>query len=178
MTTPSPSHSRPALFIGLDPGLTGALACLDSCGVALWVHEMPLQQDRRGKRTIDTLKVATYLHEWREAGSVALIAIEQVHARPTDARNALWTFAFNTGKLHALLDLLGLPTEEVTPQTWKEEILRDTDKSKEAAVGYARSRWPNIPLVLPGCRKAHDGLAEALALAEWGRLRILGGSHV
>jgi len=69
--------------------------------------------------------------------------------------------------------MMGLPTQEVPPQTWKAVVLKGTDKSKEAAIGWASSRYPLADLRRTHlCRGPSHDRAEAICLAEWGRLYL------
>lgn len=74
----------------------------------------------------------------------------------------------NYGRILATLELLRIPYREVAPNTWKSKLLGKTE-GKGAAIALAKQLFPSVELVQPGCRKPHDGVAEALLIGEWGR---------
>jgi crossover junction endodeoxyribonuclease RuvC len=67
---------------------------------------------------------------------------------------------------------LSIPVELATPQRWKGVVLHGSAKDKDAAISWCRRAFPDVALVPPGCRKPHDGMADALCLLEYGR-RVL-----
>jgi hypothetical protein len=162
------------LVIGIDPGLDGGVAVLHEqegkTGAAVAV--MPTRPGPNGRRQVNAGALYAWLRSFSEgrAHPPDLVVFEQVHSKPTDGSTSAFTFGKATGKALAVFEVLGWPLEEVTPQAWKAVILAGTDKSKQAAIGWATSRFPGVSLV-PTARskKPHDGLAEALCLAELGR---------
>jgi crossover junction endodeoxyribonuclease RuvC len=68
-----------------------------------------------------------------------------------------------------VLAALGIPVVLVRPQAWKRSVLAGLAHVDATAIGYCASRWLGTSLVLPRCRKSHDGMADALALAEYAR---------
>ena len=61
------------------------------------------------------------------------------------------------------------PVLLVPPTVWKKRVLLGFTHDKAGALQFCASRWPTTDLVLPGCRKPHDGIADALCLADYGR---------
>lgn len=155
-------------IVGIDPGLNGGIAILmDWQVVAIYV--MPLLINAQGKNEISACKLNNYI-----VGVKAdLVVLEQVHAFPQDARVSLATFMKGTGKIKAVIELNGYPCIEPTPQSWKKVVLAGTDKSKEAAIGYVKSRYPQLDIDT-GVRKKspHDGLADAICLATFGAMEV------
>jgi crossover junction endodeoxyribonuclease RuvC len=72
-----------------------------------------------------------------------------------------------------LLRPMAVPVELVTPQRWKGAVLHGTARDKQAAIAYCSRVFPGVSLVPPGCRVAHDGLADSLCLLEYGRRCLL-----
>jgi crossover junction endodeoxyribonuclease RuvC len=79
------------------------------------------------------------------------------------------TFKFGKGygEVLGITTALHFEIHEPTPQAWKKAMLTGTDKSKDASIQVAENLFPTVSLVLPRCRKAHDGMAEALLMAEY-----------
>lgn len=146
-----------SLFIGIDPGLTGAWACIDhnckyiACGdipvIAGRVVASALRKSMLG--AIDRLETAS-------------IAVEQVHAMPNQGVTSMFNFGHTCGVIHAVAEMLPYPVMFVTPQCWKKHAgLIGT--TKQASLLLARQIWPDAPLNL----KKHHGRADALLMARW-----------
>jgi crossover junction endodeoxyribonuclease RuvC len=154
--TPNPRHS-PNL-IALDPGLTGAIAILYRGEVG--ARPLPL-----AGKTLDLAELATIITQAKPR----LAVIEKVHAMPGQGVTSMFTFGTGYGAIQGILAALRIPYELVTPQAWKKVVLAGTDKSKDAAIAYCRRAFPEVALVLPRCRKPHEGMADALCLLEYAR---------
>ena len=66
-----------------------------------------------------------------------------------------------------MLEKFGVPYELVKPQKWKKEFSVTADKN--TSIEVCKRLFPGVNLIPPGCRKEHDGIAEALLLAEYAR---------
>ena len=100
--------------------------------------------------------------------------VEQQHARPGMGAASMFAMGHSYGLILGALATLEIPTEIVTPQAWKKEILAGTKKDKDAAIEYCRRAFPYISL-LPTKRsqKPHDGMADAVCILEYGRRKFL-----
>ena len=157
-------------ILGIDPGLAGGLAFMTPDGKIVDTCVMPTRILQKGKRDIDVHVLDAYLEQYE----VMLAVVEKVHATPKMASNSLFTFGRGVGKLLAVLELRNIPLEEPRPQQWKKVILIDTKRDKVDAIAYVRKRFPKCNL-LPTlkCTKFHDGMAEAVCIAEFGRRTYL-----
>jgi hypothetical protein len=95
----------------------------------------------------------------------AFAAVEKVHAMPGNGATSMFTFGFNTGAMHGILGALHIPRVLVAPQTWKNAILFDTAKDKEAAIDFCRRMYPEAPLTVGRGKKPHSGIADAICIA-------------
>lgn len=103
-----------------------------------------------------------------------LAVVEKVGSMPGQGVASTFKFGKGYGSILGILAALDVPTELVTPQRWKGKVLAGTPKDKNAAIAYCRRVFPTVDLVLPNCRKPHDGMADALCLAEMGRREFIG----
>ncbi len=70
---------------------------------------------------------------------------------------------------------LRIPHLAVTPQAWKKAVLAGTARDKAAAIAFATRRFPGVPLLAtPRSRTPHDGVADAVCLAEYARRLVAG----
>lgn len=147
-------------YWGIDPGLKGGLALILPETGEVHAYPMPVAGDE-----LDGGLLASGLR--RYPGGVAVV--EKVGAMPGQGLSSTFKFGKGYGTVLGVCAALGLRVELVTPQKWKGEVLAGTTKDKDAAVAYCRRVFPAVELVLPRCRVPHDGMADALCLAEYGR---------
>ena len=152
------------LFAGVDIGLRGGVAILDEHARVFRHCVMPTRTDPHGKKVIDP---EAFYNCFGDA-KFDLVAYEYIHSFGHESRSSCFSFGRSAGRVQSVLELLRLPTVEPTPQMWKAEILAGTKKDKAAAIGYCNARWP-------GFCKDHDGIADALCLAEYARRQVIGG---
>jgi crossover junction endodeoxyribonuclease RuvC len=148
------------LFMGIDPGLSGAWAVIDSAGGYVSAGDMHNEDGR-----VLTRHVWADMVQAVNINSVK-VAVERVHSMPK--QGVATTFAF--GAAYGCALTLGNMFEDqavlVTPNRWKKFYGLDSDKNKSSAL--ARDMWPTAPIKL----KKHNGRAEALLIANYLRLRL------
>lgn len=93
--------------------------------------------------------------------------VEKVHSMPGQGVASTFKFGVGYGQLLGLMSGIYLPIELVTPQAWKKVTLAGTSKNKDAAIEFCRLRYPSVKLIPPGCRKPHDGIADALCILHY-----------
>ena len=145
--------------VGIDPGLKGGIALLGDDGGASALP-MPLIGS---KPDIDTLRSILLEH------SPKVVVLEKVHSMPKQGVASTFKLGLGYGMIQGALQALGVPFVLVTPQTWKKYVLEGTKKDKDAAVEYVVQRYPWVDLKPGQKRKAHDGMADALCIATYGR---------
>lgn len=184
------------IAIGIDIGLTGAVAAIDHNGRAA-VHDLPvvLDGELRTRRSNDKRRAAQrlrldgrgLLHLLRElvpAGEAGVVVIEDVRARPAGNGGAHGNTMHSQGSLmrsrgivEGVLDVLGAAQVQVVqPQTWKRHfgLLRkkgQEDAGKDRSRDKARALYPGACPLL--ARVKDHNRAEALLLAHYG-LHTLG----
>lgn len=143
------------ICIGIDPGLSGALAILDgeSATVTLWGPEAYAK----------ALRYAT------EKGP-CVACLEHVGARPGQGVTSTFRFGENFGFCQGMLTAYGIRYELVRPQKWKKEF---SVSGKNASIAVCKRLFPGVDLRrTEKCRIDHDGKAEALLMAEYARRRL------
>ena len=156
--------------LGIDPGLDGALARIGPDGVEASVTPT-IAAGRGGRRGYDTGGMLALL----EARPIDLAVIEAVGPRPGQGVASMFSFGRGLGLIEGLLGGLRIPYQLVLPQAWKRSVLAGTARDKAAAIAFAGRLFPSVPLrATPRCRVPHDGIADALCLAEYARRLLLG----
>lgn len=152
------------LVVGIDPGLSGALAVLDGDTV-LALEDLPtvVFSDARVKRRIDGAGLARLLKPF--ADEVFMAIVEKVAARPGEAPSGAFSFGYSSGVIAGVLGALNIPTTTVQPAVWKKALCLGSDKdlSRSRALELFPSQAGKL------ARKKDHDRAEALLLAEWGR---------
>ena len=163
------------IIIGIDPGLDGAIAAIDTNQTFAAVFDMPtleLKSGKKRKRTIDCHNVVKILTDLSD-GEHCRAFLELVHSMPGQGVRSMFTMGQTFGALKMALTALKIPFEEVTPQRWKKEILHGTMKDKDASRYKAQQLFPSVEL----SRKKDHNRADALLIAEFGRRLLVNDSR-
>lgn len=166
------------MIVGIDPGLDGGIAGMDLGGNVLFARVMPSKERKKGKRDVDAAMLGAILSNHEQdvfQEEIKLVVVERVSAMKGQGVSSMFSFGKGYGKVLGVIEHLGLPLEQPTPQRWKKIVLAGTTKDKDAAVAYVRERFPNANLFRTDkCKKPHHGMADAICLAEHGRRLLLG----
>jgi crossover junction endodeoxyribonuclease RuvC len=155
------------LTVGIDPGLRGGVAALDTAGTIVGLWPMPVAGGEvHAAGLADLLRSLRCLDNHQDVGRVYL---EKVSSMPKQGVSSTFKFGTGWGMVRGVCAALGIPVVLVMPTQWKKQVLLGLPHDKDGAVQFCTSRWPQTDLVPPGCRVPHDGLADALCLAEYGR---------
>lgn len=147
-------------YIGIDPGAKGGIAFIDMTQEPFAVGCAPFGRE-------DLMQVCI-----RAAGSTNLqevvCCLEKVGAMPGQGVVSMFSFGENVGYIKGVLEAFGIPYQEVSPRKWKNAFGLSSDKSSSAIV--CQQLFPGVSL-LPTARsrKPHDGMAEALLMAEYAK---------
>ncbi len=148
------------IIVGIDPGIGGGIAVLDTEKQILCATAMPVTTNKKTKKSeYDIARIAGLLARNRPDK----IALESVHAMPKQGVTSMFTFGKGYGILLGIIGTLGIPLTLVTPRVWKRKYTLGSDKN------LSRERASEI---FPRCSqfwklKKHDGLAEAALLAHY-----------
>lgn len=154
------------MIVGIDPGMDGGIGWL--CGNIACAKVMPTLNKRPDLRQFAAIM---------EDLSPAMVIIEQAQTRAAQSANSGLTTGINYGLLIGWLTGAEIPFKEVHPATWKAKMgvaLKGKDftpkQKKEKAIAEALRLFPHVDLKASArCTTYHDGMAEALLLAEYGR---------
>jgi len=152
------------LILGVDPGLSGALALYDVVGKRLsTVHDMPtIKAGTDSKRIVDESALAVWVDVF--AKNIMHAFVERVGTRPGESPVAAFSFGCGYGILRGILAANMIPMTFVTPQKWKKAL------GVPAAKDGARARASQLlPTASPNWSRAKDdGRAEASLIALYG----------
>ena len=94
--------------------------------------------------------------------------VEKVGAMPGQGVTSMFNFGKNYGFILGALESFGFSYELVTPKKWKKEFGVTADKN--TSIEVCKRLFPEANLKrTERCKKDHDGMAEALLMAEYAR---------
>ena len=144
-------------YLGVDPGKKGGIALLHNT-------ELELAVDFDKARFLDVL---SFLSRERET---TRSCVEKVHAMPKQGSVSMFTFGQSFGWILGALDASEISYQLIEPRRWKAEFGLNSDKTRSIEV--AKQLFPAAYLIPKGCRTPHDGIAEALLMAEYARRKL------
>lgn len=171
--TPPPSlraATAKQVWIGIDPGMLGAIAAINERGEFLWIYDMPITHlGRTGEFDLETM--ATIARQVTRYPEVHVI-LEWVQTRPDEAPESSKRFGVGLGMLEMAFTMVGHRPERVSPNKWKGRLsltgkADNALKSREQSVSLAEAVIQRLPSgTLRGVRGGlKDGRAEALLIA-------------
>ena len=153
--------------VGIDPGKEGGV-CVMRSGQVVRAEPLPL-----AGKLVDVPVLADMVGICH--GMVltpALVALEFQQAMPQDGAQSLNYLLPQYGQILGACMAWGWPVRTPKPREWKGVILKGTARDKRAAIDYVRMLHPNVDLQPGRKRKAHDGIADAVCIAEWGLTKL------
>lgn len=152
------------MILGIDPGVSGALAFLTPHGVI--IEDIPILKTKKGAKTQTSIDAYT-LARIIDSKKITHCYIESVHAMPGQGVSSCFNFGKSLGIIIGVIAANFIPMTLVTPQEWKKALRVPADKdgararATELMPRYGGQLWP---------LKKHDGRAEAALIAYWGDL--------
>jgi crossover junction endodeoxyribonuclease RuvC len=151
-----------AIVAGIDIGLGGAVAMLDSERV-VFIADMPTHSIVSGKKARLELDLAG-LREILTSRAVDHVVIERVAARPGQGVTGMFRFGYCAGAVAGMIAALRLPYSFVLPIAWQRAA--GCGASGDAARARACQLYPDIAGELR--RKRDGGRADAILIARSG----------
>ena len=149
------------IFIGIDPGLNGAIAFFDIAKGHLSVIDMPVVEMLRGgkkKREVSAQMLAQII---RLAERPCTAMFERVNAMPGQGVTSVFSFGRSSGIVEGVLAALAIPMHIITPQVWQKAA--SVRGGKDGARQRATELFPAYAGLF--ARKKDDGRADAACMA-------------
>jgi crossover junction endodeoxyribonuclease RuvC len=169
-------------YLGIDIGKGGAVTALiegdDQEGLDIQSHVTPTLPDG----DIDSSALYKLIAEYEDAYVVRMITVEKVHAIFGCGAGATFEFGRSAGIVEGIVCSIGLPYTMVQPKIWQKEMWAGVDKvikagkkstdTKATSLIATKRLFPSAILTdkqKPKSSKVHDGIVDAILLAEYGR---------
>ena len=108
-------------IIGIDPGLSGAIAILENNKV-LNVFDMPVMSEgKKNKRQLNSALLSNLIKENIGNAEVAIV-VEQVNAMPGQGVTSMFNFGQTFWAIKGICAALELPIFFVRPSKWKKHF--------------------------------------------------------
>lgn len=152
------------LIIGIDPGVTGAVALLR--GEDLDILDMPVLA-RTKRKEVDAVELARLIDA--AAFKQQTVAwVEAVNAMPHDGKVGAFGFGRTVGVLHGILAAYFIALHQVRPNAWKRAMR--VPAGKDGARARASELLPRYARLW--CRAKDHNRAEAALIALYGQRQM------
>ena len=130
-------------IIGIDPGLSGAIAVLDNNKV-LKIYDMPVMAEgKKNKRQLNSAQLVNIIKENIENREEINVVVEQVNAMPGQGVTSMFNFGQTFGAIKGISAALNLPIYFVRPSKWKKHFDL-INSSKDASRTKAIEMYPSM----------------------------------
>jgi crossover junction endodeoxyribonuclease RuvC len=130
-------------IIGIDPGLTGAIAIMENNKV-LSMFDMPVMSDgKKNKRQLNSAQLVKILNDNILKNEEISVVVEQVNAMPGQGVTSMFNFGQTFGAIKGVCAALGLPIFFVRPSKWKKHF-ELINSSKDSSRTKAIEMYPSL----------------------------------
>lgn len=151
------------ITIGVDPGLSGAVAILRDGKEFILIHDMPVTESGAGgskvQKMVDSLKLGRLMARWANSQEPIYALVERTTAMPGQGVSSMYSMGHSRGVVEGVLGSLEIETYLIPAAVWKRNMGYTADK--EPIRREMQALFPTADLKL----KKHADRAEALAMA-------------
>ena len=151
-------------IIGIDPGLSGAIAVLENNKV-IKLFDMPVMPDgKKNKKQLNSAHLAQYISNNIVDINKSIVVVEQVNAMPGQGVTSMFNFGQTFGAIKCISATLKLPIFFVRPSKWKKHF-ELINSSKDASRTKAIEMYPSYAENLS--RKKDVNKSDAILIARF-----------
>lgn len=151
-------------IVGIDPGLSGAIAVLENKKV-LNIFDMPVMSEgKKNKRQLNSALLVSLLKENIINNEDVAIVVEQVNAMPGQGVTSMFNFGQTFGAIKGISAALEFPIFFVRPSKWKKHF-ELINTSKDASRTKVIEMYPNLSNQLS--KKKDVNKSEAILIARF-----------
>ncbi len=150
--------------VGIDPGLSGAIAVLKEKKV-LALFDMPVMSEgKKNKNQLNSAQLVNILKENIKDGEDIAVVVEQVNAMPGQGVTSMFNFGQTFGAIKGVCAALNLPIFFVRPSKWKKHF-ELINSSKDASRTKVIEMYPSLSNQL--ARKKDVNKSDAILIARF-----------
>ena len=151
-------------IIGIDPGLSGAIAVLENNKV-LNLFDMPVMSEgKKNKRQLNSAHLVNLIKENINLDEEVSVVVEQVNAMPGQGVTSMFNFGQSFGILKGICSAMHLPVYYVRPAKWK-KYFNFINSEKDASRTRAIEIFPYFSSQLS--KKKDSNKADAILIASF-----------
>ena len=130
-------------IVGIDPGLSGAIAILENKKV-LSLFDMPIMAEgKKNKRQLNSAQLVNIIKESLNLNDEIAVVVEQVNAMPGQGVTSMFNFGQTFGAIKGVCAALDLPIFFVRPSKWK-KYFELINSSKDSSRTKAIEMYPSL----------------------------------
>ena len=130
-------------IIGIDPGLSGAIAVLEDKRV-LSIFDMPVMAEgKKNKKQLNSAQLVNILKENTKISDDVAVVVEQVNAMPGQGVTSMFNFGQTFGAIKGVCAALSLPIFFVRPSKWKKHF-ELINSAKDASRTKVIEMYPSL----------------------------------
>ena len=150
--------------IGIDPGLSGAIAILENNKV-LSIFDMPIMAEgKKNKRQLNSAQLVNIIKENTSKSEEIAVVVEQVNAMPGQGVTSMFNFGQTFGAIKGVCAALDLPIFFVRPSKWK-KYFELINSSKDSSRTKVIEMYPSLSAQLS--KKKDVNKSDAILIAKF-----------
>ena len=151
-------------IVGIDPGLSGAIAVLEEKKV-LALFDMPVMSEgKKNKNQLNSAQLVNILKENIKNEEDIAVVVEQVNAMPGQGVTSMFNFGQTFGAIKGVCAALNLPIVFVRPSKWKKHF-ELINSSKDSSRTKVIEMYPSLSNQL--ARKKDVNKSDAILIARF-----------
>jgi len=152
------------MFIGIDPGASGAVCALVPATKQISFLEPPYDRD-----------TYTKIFATQVTHNVRIIMIELVSPIRGASAGSNFKFGYNTGQINAIAEITGIGVDLVRPKAWHKKVgmIKKGNQIKKEVASIAHRLYPDAEIYGPRGGLL-DGRSDALMIAHFAFLTYTG----
>ena len=164
------------IFIGIDSGLSGAVAAVNSRGEPIACFDMPVMANGKGEATVKQVVNGARLMEklliLKAKDTQIVVYIERVSSMPDQGVASMFSMGDSFGSIRTAVACAGIPFEFVSSVSWKKHFkLNGLSKVQREVKEFSRTKalelYPSLAELLK--RKKDHNRSEALLISCFAR---------
>ena len=151
-------------ILGIDPGLSGAIAILEKKKV-LNLFDMPVMAEgKKNKKQLNSAQLVNIIRENSIGGEEIAVVVEQVNAMPGQGVTSMFNFGQTFGAIKGICAALNLPIFFVRPSKWK-KYFELINSSKDSSRTKVIEMYPSLSSQL--AKKKDVNKSDAILIARY-----------
>jgi len=130
-------------IIGIDPGLSGAIAVLENNKVKNIIDMPVMPEGKKNKRQLNSAQLVKIIKGNIINSEEVIVVVEQVNAMPGQGVTSMFNFGQTFGAIKGIVAALELPIFFVRPAKWKKHF-ELINSSKDASRTKAIEMYPTL----------------------------------